>query len=172
MRLPNPAIKHEKRIMLTVQPSQQIKILFETSTTHVELLCYNHLIFGLDNVAKKFQSIIRASQEGIEGVGNLSDNIIVHAKTQEEHDYRLKATLQRLRKRNITLSKSKCEFNRDELEISGNVFSNKDMLADLKKIAAIKEAKPPANMSELRHFLSVTNNVSWTVPHRRIFVSR
>jgi hypothetical protein len=27
-------------------------------------------------------------------------------------------------------------------------------------------------MSELRHFLSVTNNVSWTVPHRRIFVSR
>ncbi|KAK3092635.1 hypothetical protein FSP39_005203 [Pinctada imbricata] len=195
MRLPNQAVKREKHIMPTVEDIisevsgskhfskldlnagfHQIELAPEsrnitTFTTHVGLRRYKRLIFGLSSAAEKFQSIIRDSLEGIEGVRNLSDDIIVHAKTQEEHDDRLKATLQRLRERNITLNKSKCEFNRDKVEFFGYVFSNKGLSADPKKITAIKEAKPPANVSELRSFLGLANYVSRFIPNFASIVS-
>lgn len=46
------------------------------------------------------------------------DDIIVFAKTQEEHDQRLKKVLQRLREKNITWNKQKCEFKKNAVELS------------------------------------------------------
>lgn len=42
--------------------------------------------------------------EGLDGVACLIDNILVHGSTQEEHDQRLIATLERLQKCHITLN--------------------------------------------------------------------
>lgn len=38
---------------------------------------------------------------------NISDDILVYCKTQEDHDRSLNATLQRLKERNLTLNKAK-----------------------------------------------------------------
>ena len=79
-----------------------------TFTTHVGLR-YKRLIFGISCAAEKFQTIIRDCLEGLEGTRNISDDIIVFAKTQDEHDQRIKKVLQKLREKNITLNESKCE---------------------------------------------------------------
>lgn len=55
--------------------------------------------------AENFQAIIRDCLEGLKGARNISDDITVFAKTQEEHDLRLMNVPQRLRKKNITLNK-------------------------------------------------------------------
>lgn len=111
-----------------------------TFTTHVGLRRYKRLIFGISCAAIKFQAIIRDCIEGLEGARNISDDIIVFAKTQEEHDRRLKNVLQRLREKNITLNKSKCEFNKNSVEFFGYCFSAEGVSADPKKIDAIKSA--------------------------------
>lgn len=49
----------------------------------------------------------------------------------------------KLREKNITLSKNKCEFNKDSLEVYGYIFSGEGISADPKKIKAIKEADIP-----------------------------
>lgn len=78
-----------------------------TFTTHVGLRRYRRLIFGISCAAEKFQAFIRDCLEYLEGARNISDDIIVFAKTQEEHERSLKNVLQRLLKKNITLNKSK-----------------------------------------------------------------
>lgn len=45
------------------------------------------MIFGISCAAEKCQTI---HLEGLEGARNISDDIIVFAKTKEEHDHRLK----------------------------------------------------------------------------------
>ena len=63
----------------------------------------------------------------------------------------------KLREKNITLNKNKCEFNKDSLEFYGYIFSGEGISADPKKIKAIKEADIPKNVSEVRSFLGIAN---------------
>jgi hypothetical protein len=56
-----------------------------------------------------------------------------------------------LREKNITLSKSKCEFNKDSLEYYRYIIANP------KEIKAIKEATFQKNVSEVRSLLGMVN---------------
>ncbi|XP_014666499.1 PREDICTED: uncharacterized protein K02A2.6-like [Priapulus caudatus] len=85
-----------------------------TFTTHVGLRRYKRLIFGISSVPEKFQKTLRNCLEGLEGAKNISDDILVFGKDQESHNERLRKVMKRLREKNITLNKSKCEFNKKQ----------------------------------------------------------
>ena len=110
--------------------------------------------FRLNSAAEIFQNTISTALEGLEGVCNISDDIIVYGRNQKEHDERLEAVLERLQDKNLTLNKGKCEFNKRKLEFFGFVFGENGMSADPKKCEVIKNAPPPTNVSELRRFLA------------------
>ena len=56
---------------------------------------YKRLNFGISSSAEVFQNAIRKSLEGIDGVINFVDDILVYGKTQEEHNRALEAFFQR-----------------------------------------------------------------------------
>ena len=82
-------------------------------TTHAGLFRYKRLCFGINSAAEIFQNTLRNALHGLEGVKNISDDIIVFGKDQDEHDRRLEATFMRLKEKNLTLNKDKFEFNKD-----------------------------------------------------------
>ena len=189
MRLPNQAIKRTRHIIPTIDDvivdlngarvfskldlrnGYHQLLLAEKSrnvttfTTHVGLRRYKRLNFGINSAAEIFQNTISSSLEGLEGVRNISDDIIVYGRNQHEHDERLEAVLKRLQDRNLTLNKAKCEFNKHKLEFFGYVFGENGLSADPKKCDVIKNAPPPTNVSELRSFLAMTNYVSRFIVH-------
>ena len=60
--------------------------------------------------------------EGIGGQISIIDNRSVYAKTQAEHDRRLKEpVLKKLESAEATLNTGKCEFSKRELEFAGCV---------------------------------------------------
>ena len=63
-----------------------------------------------------FQEAIRQSLNGLNGVVNFSDDILVHGKTKQEHDENLKQVLQRLTEKNLTLNPNKCQFRMRSIE--------------------------------------------------------
>lgn len=103
--------------------------------------------------------------EGLRGVRNISDDIIVFGENQLEHDINLEAVFKRLSERNLTLNKDKCEFNKSQLEFYGYVFSANGISADPRKVDAIKTAEIPKNVSEVRSFLGMTNYVGRFIPN-------
>jgi hypothetical protein len=135
-----------------------------TFSTHVGLRRYKRLNFGISSAAELFQVTIQQVIEGIEAARNLSDNIIVFGKTQQDHDRSLKRVLTRLRDKNITLNKKKCEFNKVSLEFYGFVFSKNGISADPAKVEAIKSAENPRNASEMRSYLGMVNYCSRFIP--------
>lgn len=188
MRLPNEAVERERHITPTIDDIlvdlngacvfskldlnagyHQVELAPEsryitTFTTHVGLRRYKRLIFGISSASEKFQAIVGDCLEGLEGVKNISDDIIVFAKDQKSHDERLHKVFQRLREKNITLNKSKCEFSKNEVEFFGYVFSKKGVSPDPKKVDAIKDAAAPTNPGEIRSFLGLANYVSRFIP--------
>ena len=70
-----------------------------TFGSHMGLMRYKRLNFGISSAAEIFQNVIRETLEGIDGAKNISDDILVFGKSHEEHDQNLRAVFQRLRER-------------------------------------------------------------------------
>lgn len=60
-----------------------------TFAVHTGSFRYKRLIFGVSSASEQYQHEIATALAGIEGVENISDDIIVHAPDQETHDERL-----------------------------------------------------------------------------------
>ncbi|XP_053382713.1 uncharacterized protein K02A2.6-like [Mercenaria mercenaria] len=109
--------------------------------SHVGLWRYKRLNFGVSVAPEIFQNEIRQVINGLNGVLNISDDIIIHGKTQIHHDSNLEALLQRLQDRNLTLNKEKCEFGKSKIKFFGYVFSESGISPDPEKITAIKNVE-------------------------------
>lgn len=78
--------------------------LLTTFTTHQGLRRYTRLLFGFFSASEIFHNVIQQALQGIKGVKNISDYLIVFGRTQEEHDKALAATFQCLREKGLTLN--------------------------------------------------------------------
>lgn len=135
-----------------------------TFSTHVGLRRYKRLLFGVNAASEIFQNAISELLSDIPGAKNLSDDIIVHGKTQDEHDEALKSTLKRLDERGAKLRKEKCVFSVPELTFFGHVFNKEGVSPDPEKVKTINESSPPKTVHEVRSFLGMTQYVSRFIP--------
>ena len=135
-----------------------------TFSTHLGLRRYTRLNFGISSASEIFQNAISQVLQGLPGVLNVSDDIMMYAKSQKEHTERLKNTLQRLAENNLTLNRKKCEFAKTKMEFFGFVFSQAGVEANPKKIQSIMKVECPKSVSELRSFLGMITYVSRFIP--------
>lgn len=57
--------------------------------THIGIYRYKRLNFGISSASEIFQATISSLLRGIKGAQNISDDIVVYGKTQEDHDITL-----------------------------------------------------------------------------------
>ena len=127
---------------------------------------FNRLPFGVWSASEIFgKSIYENIVEGLEGVANIQDDIIVWGSTKVEHDQRLQGVLERIRKANLKLNKDKCQFGVNELKFVGHVFSGEGVKADPEKIEAILQMPSPQDKTELRRFMGMINYLGKFVPN-------
>ena len=89
----------------------------------------------------------------------------MYGRSQAEHDARLKALLQRLAERGLTLRKEKCRFDQTYILWFGYLFTPEGMFADPNKVAAIREADDPKSKEEVRSLLQTLQfNQQFIVP--------
>ena len=62
-------------------------------------------MFGINAASEIFQTAVAQLITGLDGCKNVSDDIIVYGKDQQEHDRNLKAVLDRLQSHNAKLNK-------------------------------------------------------------------
>ena len=135
-----------------------------TFSSHYGLRRYRRSNFGINSAAEVFQNAIREALSGIHGVLNISDDILVYGRTQQQHDNNLRSCFAKLREKHLTLNRNKCIFNKSSLEFFGYVFTKNGMEVDSKKVAAVVNLPNPTNQSEVRSLLGMTNFVSRFIP--------
>jgi hypothetical protein len=133
--------------------------------THMGIFQYKRLNFGINTAAEIFQKTIEMVLVGLDGVINMSDDIFVFGKDQAEHDKNLKLVLERLEKSGLTLNEKKCELSKKELDFFGLHFSKDGISIQDSKLRALKDAKPPKTVSELRSILGLANYCSCFIPN-------
>ena len=120
---------------------------------------FNKLPFGISSAPEHFQRRMLAILSGLNGVVCQMDDVLVFGRDQAEHDTRLKAVLKRIASAGATLNPEKCEFSRRKLTFLGHVIDETGIRADPQKTSAIRDMKPPTNISELRRFMGMVNQL-------------
>ena len=138
--------------------------LLTTFLTPFGRYCFNKLPFGITSAPEVFQKRMSTILDGLEGVLCHMDDVLIFGPSQEEHDRNLTATLKRLQSAGVTLNASKCEFNREQVKFLGHIVDKDGVRADPSKTEAIQLMKPPENITELRRFMGMVNQLGQFSP--------
>ena len=133
--------------------------------THVGLYRYKRLNYGTNAAAKIFQHTLQTLLHRLDGIRNLADDIIIFAKTREDHDQALSASLKRLAGHGLTLNASKCKLLTASLSFSGQVFTAEGTTPDQARALDVQNALVPTNVHEVRSFLGMANYSSKYIPN-------
>ena len=127
--------------------------------------CFHRLPFGITSAPEHFQRRMADILQGLDGVVCLMDDVLVHGRTQQEHNERLHAVLEKLQASGVTLNREKCSFSQSQVRFLGQVLSQSGISSDPDKVSAILEMREPASVPEIRRFLGMANQLSKFTPN-------
>ena len=139
--------------------------LLTTFITPFGRFCFKRLPFGITSAPEYFQRKMHEILSGLKGVVCLMDDVLVHGTTQEEHDENLLAVLNRIQEAGLILNKDKCIFSTKSIKFIGQVVDANGIKPDPDKITAINDMPQPTNITELRQFLGMVNQLNKFSPH-------
>ena len=135
---------------LTLAPNSSHLTKF---STHKGLRQYKPLCFGINSAAEIFRNTITQALQGIQNQRNMSDDIIIWGKTQNEQNIALENVLQILKDKNITLNELKCKFNKSKLAFFGLIFQKEGVSPDPRLVEDFNNLETPRSVGEVRSLL-------------------
>ena len=120
---------------------------------------FKRMPYGISSAPEYFQKRMDQELAGLEGVVCHMDDILVVGQNQKEHDERLASTLDRIAESGLTLNPDKCKFSQSKIEYLGQVIDRGEVRKDPGKVKAILEMEEPKDISELRRFLGMANQL-------------
>ncbi|CAB3999011.1 Retrovirus-related Pol poly [Paramuricea clavata] len=136
-----------------------------TFATHNGIYRFKRLNYGTNSAAEIFQHTLQQVLQGIKGVRNIADDILIFGSTYEEHNTSLEECLQRLEANGLTLNLGKCLFLKQNLDFFGLVFSKDGVSPDPKQISALANSTTPTTPSEVRSLLGMANFSAQFMPN-------
>ncbi|KAI8511852.1 hypothetical protein Bbelb_109520 [Branchiostoma belcheri] len=108
---------------------------------------FTRLAFGVHSAQEVFQKQMDKIFQELEGVEVIVDDILVHGRTEEEHNSRFRAMLQRARDKCVKLNPEKVVVAAPEVGYFGHILTRDGLKPDPKKVDAITSMKAPTNKS-------------------------
>ena len=130
-----------------------------TINTHKGLFQPIYLQFSVHSASGIFQRELENRLAAIPFVKVRSDDILISGKNDKEHFENMSKVLEIIKVDGLRLKLNKCAFMQDEVIYLGYKI-NKDGIFPVKeKIEAIKSAKKPTYVSELKSLLGLLNYI-------------
>ena len=115
---------------------------------------------GLSSTGDKYNLLMDAAIDGLDNQKKVVDDILLYAKDVKEHVTQVKKLLQRFRDHGVSVSKSKFNFAKPEVKYVGYIVKADGVELDPTKFKAISKFPAPTNLTELRSFMGLVNQMS------------
>jgi hypothetical protein len=92
------------------------------------------------------------------------DDILIYSENEEDHAEHLRIVLTRLRKHQLYVKFSKCEFWLMTVPFLGHVLSKSEILVDPSKVQEVMDWKSPTIVHEVRSFLGLAGYYRRFIP--------
>ena len=131
---------------------------FVTINTHRGLFTYTRMPYGVSSAPSIFQRVIDAMFQGIPNVLCYLDDILITGSSDEQHMDILDKVLDKLSEAGIHLKQSKCELMKHSVVFLGHKVDSQGVHPAGATLDAIRDARPPTNLTELRSFIGMVNH--------------
>ena len=126
---------------------------------------FNRLPYGITSAPEHFQKRMNQILAGLEGVVCHMDDILVVGVDKAQHDDRLDKVLTRLQESGLTLNPDKCHFAQTSLHYLGQIIDARGINKDPAKVQAIVGYPKPEDVTALRRFLGMVNQLMKFCPN-------
>ena len=137
---------------------------YVTINTHLGLFRYTRLPFGVASSPAIFQKIMDSVMNGLQGVGDILDDLIITGSNDETHFRDLEGALERMSGMGIKLKREKCVFMKPSVEHFAFVVDCDGIHPSPGKVQAIQEVPVPENATDLKSFVGLINYYRRFVP--------
>ena len=128
-----------------------------TINTHKGLYRPLRLQFGVHSAAGIFQREIEKRITGIPFTIVRVDDILISGENDQDHLSNVERVLKVLEGNKLRLRRNKCHFMEDKVKYLGFIISNQGIEVLPEKIAAIRDAPAPQNVTQVKSFLGMIN---------------
>ena len=136
-----------------------------TINTHVGLFAFKRLPNGIHSGPAIFQRIMDNLLSDIPKAVCRLDDILVAGIDEADHLLTLSQVLERLRSAGFRLNKTKCKFLQQSVIYLGHKIDKKGLHPTDDKLAAIRDAPRPKDVTALKSFLGLIMFYSRFMPH-------
>lgn len=128
------------------------KTAFSCNRGHFEWL---RAPFGLKNLPKQFNRIMKLLFGHLESVENYYDDLPIHTITFYQHYDEVEKVFGILRNANLKINPKKCKWFQNSVTVLGHVIGSGNIAMDPDKVRAISEMKAPINIKQVQQFLGL-----------------
>jgi hypothetical protein len=121
--------------------------------------------FGISSASEVMQKRNEETFGDIHGVSIISDDMIIAAADDDEHDKILRKVLQRARERGVKFNKSKIQYKIKEVMYMGHRVCADGLKPDNKKIEAVIKMPCPEDKKGLQRLLGLVNYLASYIPN-------
>jgi hypothetical protein len=142
--------------LVRIKEGDEWKTAFRTRYGLYEFLV---IPFGLCNAPATFQDMINHIFRDLldQGLVAYIDDLLIYARTREQHDQIAMEVLKRLRDNRLAVSVEKCEWAKEEVEFLGYIIGREGIKMSQEKVEGILEWKSPKSLVEVQQFLGFAN---------------
>ena len=144
--------------------------LLTTFATPFRRYRWKRLPFGLSASSEIFQKRVSQALEGLEGILNITDDILVFGvgdikdEARRDHDRKLEALLLRCTERGIALKKNKLRLRFTEVPFMGHLLTKQGLKIDPDKVKAVLEMPRPKDVEGVQRLNGFVNYLSNFLP--------
>jgi len=124
---------------------------------------YLRVPMGLSSAGDEFCRRGDEAFQGLPGIKKIVDDVLIYAPDMNTLKERVKTALQRCRQHGITLSKAKMQVG-SNVKFAGFIISDQGISPDPDKLKAISEFTTPENITDLRSFCGLANQLGQFIP--------
>ena len=137
--------------------------------TPIGIYFYNVLAMGLSNATDIFEKCMQNIVDGLQGVVNIADDVLVFATEYEKFKENVINFLDRYVEHDLHLNPEKIRINVDSVPFFGQTLIKDGLQMDANKWQVIQNWPQPKNVKELQSFLGSVNYLSKFKPHLSSF---
>ena len=112
-----------------------------------------------------FQRAVNEKFSDVPDVYCIADDVLIAARTKEEHDLAVNRIIQRCRDSGFRLNPKKAKILLEEINYFGHTLTKEGLKPDPKKIQGIKWLAVPRDKQELQSLLGMFNYLGKFIPN-------
>ena len=146
-------------------PMDEASKLLTAMLTPVGIYLYNVLAMGLSNATDIFESCMCQILQGLNGVINIADDVLVYGTDYESFKSNVIGFLDRCVEKDLHLNPDKVRINIPNVPFFGQVLTPQGLKPDPHKVDVIQNWPTPTNTTELQSFLRSVNYLCKFIPY-------